>query len=75
MKRGAGKMAIHDLDKRFGTIAIEKGFITEHLLDAALTAQVKDDERGVEHRLIGTILREKGSITVTQIDIVLKEMF
>ncbi len=68
-------MAIQDLDKRFGTIAIEKGFISEHQLDTALTEQVKDDECGVEHRLIGTILREKGSITVTQIDIVLKEMF
>ncbi len=68
-------MAIQDLDKRFGTIAIEKGFITEYQLDSALTVQIKEDENSVEHRLIGTILRERSAITVEQIDIVLKEMF
>lgn len=62
------------LDKRFGTIAIQKGFITlEQLLDA-MKIQVVEDLAGAEHRLIGQILWEKGYLNTKQINEVLESM-
>lgn len=67
-------MSIERLDKRFGTIAIEKKFISlDHLVDA-LKIQVIEDLEGIQHRLIGQILLEKGYITNIQISEVLKYM-
>ena len=67
-------MSIEKLDKRFGTIAIEKGFISpDHLVDA-LKIQVIEDLEDIQHRLIGQILLEKGYITNMQISEVLKSM-
>ena len=67
-------MSIEKLDKRFGTISIEKGFISlDHLVDA-LKIQVIEDLEGIQHRLIGQILLEKGYITNIQISEVLKSM-
>ncbi len=66
-------MAIDNLDKRFGTIAVAKGFITPDQLIEALTTQIKENLGGNQHRLLGTILREMGFMTIQQIDEVLKE--
>ena len=67
-------MSIERLDKRFGTIAIEKGFILlDHLLEA-LKIQVTENLDGIQHRLIGQILLEKGYITNKQIMAVLESM-
>ena len=67
-------MAIKELEKRFGTLAVQKGFITlEHLFEA-IDIQIKEDLEEGRHRLIGTILFEHGFITVLQIDDVLKSM-
>ena len=67
-------MSIERLDKRFGTIAIEKGFISlDHLLEA-LKIQVTENLEGIQHRLIGQILLEKGCITNIQINEVLRSM-
>ena len=52
-----------DYIKRFGAIAIEKGYISIEELIEALAIQVKDEiERG-SHRLLGSILFEKDLIT------------
>ncbi len=67
-------MAIKDLDQRFGSAAIKLGFITSEQLIEALTIQVKENVNDGSHRLIGSILREKGYITIEQIDQVLKSM-
>ncbi|UCD31094.1 MAG: hypothetical protein JSW04_00595 [Desulfobacterales bacterium] len=67
-------MSIEMLDKRFGTIAIEKGFIALGHLMAALEIQVTEDLEGVKRRHIGQILLEKGFITYAQINEVLKSM-
>jgi hypothetical protein len=67
-------MAIEDLEKRFGTLAVQKGFITADQLFEAIEIQVKEDMEAGKHRLIGTILFEHGFITVLQIDTVLKSM-
>ncbi|MBC8417137.1 MAG: hypothetical protein KJ573_13090 [Proteobacteria bacterium] len=60
--------------KRFGTIAVEKGFITEEQLAEAIVMQVSDDMAGKEHRLIGTILFEQGYLNAKQVDVVLRAM-
>ncbi|MGB2689434.1 MAG: hypothetical protein WBC36_10655 [Desulfobacterales bacterium] len=62
------------LDKRFGAVAIEKGFITlEHLIDA-MKIQILENSDGSDHRLIGQILWEEGYIKTEQINEVLKSM-
>ena len=65
---------MENLDRRFGLIAIEKGFIKlDHLLEA-MKIQIVEDVENTRHRLIGQILFEKGYITGFQIDEVLKSM-
>ena len=58
--------------KRFGIIAVEKGFITKDHLSQALEIQIEENAEGGQHRLIGQILLDNGQITEAQIDEVLK---
>ena len=67
-------MTTRVLEKRFGTIAVEKRFITLDQLVKAMNIQILEDvEKGV-HRLIGEILLELGFITIPQIDEVLDSL-
>lgn len=67
-------MTTQKIDKRFGTIAIEKGFITQEQLFEVLKTQVSEELEGKERRLVGQILYDKGHITTDQIDDVLVTM-
>jgi hypothetical protein len=67
-------MAADKIDKRFGSIAIRKGYITTEQLIDALTLQVKENIYKNQHRLIGSIMREMGYLTVKQIDEILTDM-
>ena len=69
-----GKMKIVHLDKRFGVIAVEKGFVTAEQVVDALKTQVEEDLSLGTHRLIGRILLEKQVITLSQLDEVLSYM-
>ena len=60
--------------KRFGVIAIEKGFITAKQLIHAIEEQIKDELGQERHRLIGEILCKKGYMTKPQCDEVLMEL-
>lgn len=60
--------------KRFGLIAVEKGFITADQLIEAFKVQVLEEIEKGKHRLIGAILFEHGFITLPQIDEVLQSM-
>jgi len=54
-------------EKRFGMIAIEKGFITKELLTDALKEQVDEEvDQGI-HRFIGAILVQKKAIDTKQL--------
>ena len=64
-------MSEKKFDKRFGMVAIEKGFITSGQLIEALNTQVVEELKGGNRRLIGQILQDKGYITNLQIDDVL----
>jgi hypothetical protein len=67
-------MPVKKLDKRFGTIAIEKGFVKPEHVFEAMEIQILENLEGTHHRLIGQILWEKGYITTKQIDEVVSSM-
>jgi hypothetical protein len=62
------------LDKRFGAVAIDKGFITLENLIEAMKIQILENLQGLDHRLIGQILWEEGYIKTEQINEVLESM-
>ena len=66
-------MGIHRKD-RFGTIAVEKGFLTTEQLLEALNIQAKENIETGGHRLIGQILLHLGYMTEDQIDEVLESI-
>lgn len=66
---------IENYEKRFGVLAVEKGFITPDELFEALRVQVQDEIEKGTHRLIGEILLDRNSMTPAQIDEVLKLIF
>jgi len=47
-------------DKRFGTVALEKGFINKAQLLEALKAQIEEELDQGKHRRIGAILHSLG---------------
>ena len=61
-------MVEKELDKRFGTIAVKKGFVTQEQLIQAFIIQVSENLEKGEHRLIGAILLDQGLMTIQQID-------
>jgi hypothetical protein len=62
------------MEKRFGILAVEKGFITPEILIEALRIQVLDDVEKGRHRLLGRILLEQGHLDLDQIEVILKEL-
>ena len=59
------------LDKRFGVVAVESGFITPEQLYEALKTQVMEELEGAKRRLVGQILFKMGYITSAQVEEVL----
>jgi len=60
--------------KRFGTIAVDKGFINEEQLVKALEIQAKENVMDGKHRLLGQIFVEEGLLTAAQVDEILETM-
>jgi hypothetical protein len=67
-------MAIKELDQRFGSIAVKKGFITSEQLIEVLSIQATENVENNTHRIIGTILREKDYLSIEQLNEILNEM-
>ena len=67
-------MSTKSLDRRFGVIAVDKGFITADQFIDAMKIQILEDMEGSTRRLIGTILVEMGAMDISQVDEVLKSM-
>ena len=61
-------------EKRFGVVALKKGFITPDELVKALTIQVQEDIEMGYHRLIGKIFLDQGIMSGKQIRDLLKEI-
>ena len=60
--------------KRFGTIAVDKGYIDEDQLIKALEIQAKENVMEGKHRLLGQIFVEEGLLTELQVDEILETM-
>jgi hypothetical protein len=67
-------MSEKKFDKRFGVVAVKKGFISQEQLFEALKVQIADNFKGMKHRLVGQILQAKNYLTMSQTDEVLIEM-
>jgi len=74
MAETTGEIKIGEPEKRFGLIAIEKGYITPDDLIKALKEQIGEDIQKRKHRLIGNILQAKGKMTEEQIQDVLRAL-
>ncbi len=73
-RRKADAEVTGDHCRRFGAIAVRKGIVSLDDVKAAVNEQIEDDVNGHEHRLLGTILYDRGLITEYQIDVVLQEL-
>jgi len=58
-------------EKRFGVIAVEKGFVTIEQVAEAMKVQIIEDMGKGSHRLIGAILLDHGFISNAQVNEVL----
>jgi hypothetical protein len=67
-------MTIEVRAKRFGVIAVEKGFISKEQLFEAIKIQIEEDLEGKPHSLIGVILIRLGYLTRERADEVLLVM-
>ncbi len=66
---------IEQYEKRFGIIAIEKGFITPNNLSHVLSIQVKEHNENGNQRFIREILFDQDTMSVEQIAEVCKVLF
>ncbi len=66
-----GKKNYH---KRFGTIAVDKGFIDDNQLIKALEIQAKENVLEGKHRLLGQIFVDEGLLSTAQVDEILDVM-
>ena len=60
--------------KRFGTIAIQKGYIIKDQLIEALSLQIEYELAGTQQKLIGGILFEMGYMEMAEVNKVLEAM-
>lgn len=60
--------------KRFGTIAVDKGYINDDQLIKALEIQAKENVMEGKHRLLGQIFVEESLLTAAQVDDILETM-
>jgi hypothetical protein len=67
-------METEHLEKRFGIVAVEKGFVTAEQVVEAMRTQVMEDIECGKHRLIGRILLEQGILKLAQVDEVLESL-
>jgi len=61
-------------NKRFGTIAVDKEYITEDQLVKGLEIQAQENIMEDKHRLLGQIFVEEGLLTTSQVDEILETM-
>lgn len=67
-------MAEETYTRRFGEIAMAKGFITKEQLASVMTTQVKGEIERSMHKLIGEILIDEGVMDESQVKEVLDTM-
>ncbi len=68
------KKSIELPQRRFGLIALEKGFIKADQLYEALLRQRAQETEGADRRPLGMILKDLGYLSVSQIEEVLQTL-
>jgi hypothetical protein len=63
-----------EFSRRFGMIAVGRGYVTPKQLKEALAEQVDDDLACRPHQLLGNIFFEKNLMNLAQIEEVLDEL-
>jgi len=64
----------HQIEKRFGTVAVDKGYITTAQLIEALSIQHREYLARSARRPMGQVLLDLGYMNATQIRVVLDQM-
>ena len=67
-------MAKENRKRRFGTIAMSKGFITLEQFTDAIEIQAREELANTEHRRIGEILVDLGFMDTSQVAAVMNEL-
>lgn len=67
-------MTAEHYEKRFGMIAVEKGYISPAQVLEAMEVQVKENMEKNRHRTLGELLIELGYMTKSQVNDVLGSM-
>jgi len=67
-------MTTKHFEKRFGMVAVEKGFVTAEQVVEAIEIQVEENMAQKKHRFIGTVLVDQGYMRHSQIQEVLTSM-
>jgi len=67
-------MTAEHYEKRFGMIAVEKGYITPSQVLEAMETQVKENMEKNRHRSLGELLVAMGYMTKAQVNEVLASM-
>ncbi len=73
-KKAEQEMDTDQLERRFGIVAVERGFVTAKQIQEALEIQVRENIEKKKHRFIGTILVDQGYMKHSQISEVLKAL-
>ncbi|RLB32992.1 MAG: hypothetical protein DRH11_10065 [Deltaproteobacteria bacterium] len=63
---------VTDFEKRFGVLAVERGYITRDQLLEAMKLQVEQGLDGMEHRLLGSLLFDMGYMSIGQVNEVIE---
>ena len=79
MNKGKEKSLKHTIgidlpQRRFGFIAIEKGFIKADQLYEALLKQRAQETGGAERRPLGMILKDLGYLSISQVNEILQTL-
>ncbi len=75
MRDGAEKVGPRKFCPRFGMLAVEMGFVTVAQVREGMAEQVDDDFAKRPHRLLGTILVDRGWMTSREVEMVLEKLF
>ena len=67
-------MSAEHYEKRFGMIAVEKGYISPSQVLEAMEVQVKENMEKNQHRTLGELLVELGYMDKAQVKVVLSSM-
>jgi hypothetical protein len=75
MAGDAEKVVSQKFCPRFGMLAVEMGYVSVEQVREAMAQQIDDDFANRPHRLLGTILVDKGWMTFREVEMVLEKLF